>query len=254
MRLRGTLIGTNDVIGIGLGILKKNQSSDYGIKLNKEWARSVLWHMGFTKRRACSKSKVSPENFSEIKEQFLIDVEAVIDFEEVPPSLVINWDHTAMKIVPYSQWTMEKKGTKRVEIAGNEDKREITAVFTCTMSGKFLPMRLIYKDTTRKCLPKGVDLPSDWDVTFTSNHWANESTTISLLENVIIPYVKQERKALKLHHDHCALALFDVFKGQCTSTVLKIPEDNNILFVTIPSNCTDRLQPLDLSINLLRIL
>ena len=46
--------------------------------------------MGFTKRRACSKSKISPENFSEIKEQFLIDVEAVVDFEEVPPSLVIN--------------------------------------------------------------------------------------------------------------------------------------------------------------------
>ena len=52
---------------------------------------------------ASSKSKVTPDNFTEIKVQFLIDVEAVIDMEEVPPSLVINWDHTAMKIVPSSQ-------------------------------------------------------------------------------------------------------------------------------------------------------
>jgi len=39
--------------------------------------------------------------------------------------------------------------------------------------------------------------------------WANESITISYLQNVIVPYVKEERKALKLKDDHCALALFD---------------------------------------------
>ena len=82
-----------------------------------------------------------------------------------------------MKIVPSSQWTMEKRGTKHVEIAGIEDKCQITAVFACTMSSKFLPKQLIYKGTIRKCLPKYVDFPLDWDVTFTSNHWANKSTT-----------------------------------------------------------------------------
>ena len=32
--------------------------------------------------------------------------------EDVPPSLVLNWDHTAMKIVSSSNWTMEKKEPK----------------------------------------------------------------------------------------------------------------------------------------------
>ena len=82
------------------------------IKLNKEWARSVLRRMGFTKRRANSKSKILPNNFEEIKEQFLTDVQSVIDMEEVPPSLILNWEHTAMKIVPFTQWTMEKKGQR----------------------------------------------------------------------------------------------------------------------------------------------
>ena len=145
MRLRGTPIGTSAIIGVGLGILKKHRSKgDCSIKLNKEWARSVLRRMGFTERRASSKSKVTSDNFIEIKEQFLIDVEAVIDMEEVPPSLVINWDHTTMKIVPSSQWTMENRGTKYVEIAGIDDKCQITAAFACTMSGKFLPIQLIY--------------------------------------------------------------------------------------------------------------
>ena len=72
--------------------------------------------------------------------------------EDIPPSLVKNWDHTAHKIVLSSQWTMEKKGMKRVEIAAVDDKRQITAIFACTLSGKFLPIQLIYQGTTPKCL------------------------------------------------------------------------------------------------------
>ena len=56
--------------------------------------------------------------------------------ENVPPSLVLNWDHTAMKIVPSTNWTMEKKGSKSIETAGIDDKRQITATFACAMSGK----------------------------------------------------------------------------------------------------------------------
>ena len=80
------------------------------------------------------------------------------------------------------------------------------------------------------------------------NHWSNESTTIDYLQNIIIPYVERTRKNLELDGKHPALAIFDVFKGQCTSDVLQILKDN-ILYVTVPNNCNDRLQPLDLSVN-----
>ena len=69
------------------------------------------------------------------------------------------------------------------------------------------------------------------------------------IEEIIIPHVKQKREQLHLEDDHPALAIFDVFKGQCTEEVLKMLEDNNIEHVLVPANCTDRLQPLDLSIN-----
>ena len=95
---------------------------------------------------------------------------------------------------------------------------------------------MIYQGTTQKCLPKNVTFPAGWHITYTANHWANESVT-------------KERAQLELSANHKALVLFDVFKGQCTSEVLKLLEDNHILYVTIPNNCTDRLQPLDLSVN-----
>ena len=66
---------------------------------------------------------------------------------------------------------------------------------------------------------------------------------------MVIPYVNGRRKELKLNANHPALAIFDVFKGQCTERVFRMLEDNNILYVIVPSNCTDILQPLDLSIN-----
>ena len=59
-------------------------------------------------------------------------------------------------------------------------------------------------------------------------------------------YVQQKREQLNLDDDHLALAMF---KGQCTDEVFKILEDSHIDGVLVPANCTDRLQPLDISVN-----
>jgi len=46
-----------------------------------------------------------------------------------------------------------------------------------------------------------------------------------------------------------ALVMFDHFKAQLTAHVLDILDHHNILVIDIPANCTDRLQPLDVSVN-----
>ena len=168
--------------------------------------------------------------------------------EEIPHELIINRDLTPLKIAPSSNWTMEKRGTKRVEISAVDDKRQITAVFGCTLAGDFLPMQLIFTGTTQKCLPK-VDFTPDWDVTCTANHWSNESTMLKYIDRIIVPYVQQRRLQLKLSSGYPALVIFDVFKGQCVESIFKKLEENNILYVLVPANCTDKLQPLDLSVN-----
>jgi len=56
--------------------------------------------------------------------------------DEIPHQLIINWDHTGINYVPVSSWTMETPGMKQVEI-GKDDKRQLTAVLGCSMSGDF---------------------------------------------------------------------------------------------------------------------
>ena len=253
LRSRGSPISTSVVLGLGRGLLLKHNKRmlvEFGgsIQLNKEWARSVFRRMGFTKRRANSKSKVLPDHFSNLKRQFLREVEAVTKIEDIPNNLIINWDQTALKLVPSGSWTMERKGTKRVDLSGIDDKRQITAVLSGTLTGDFLPLQLIFKGTTARSLPS-ISFPDSWHITYTENHWSNNSTMIAYISHIIIPYVEKKRAELKLGPTHPALVLFDVFKGQCQENVYKLLEENNIYFVLIPANCTDKLQPLDLSVN-----
>ena len=160
MRKRGTPISSHMVIGVARGLLLKHNRSflnDFGgpITLTKDWAICVMRRMGYTKRRANSKSKVLPQDFKDIKEQYLFDVKSIVLMEDISQEMILNWDQVGMKIVPSSAWTMEKSGTKRVEITAIDDKRQITAVFACSLAGPFLPIQLIYKGTTARCLPKG---------------------------------------------------------------------------------------------------
>jgi len=64
------------------------------------------------KRKATSKAKVSVENFTEIKEDFLLEIKHVIVMDEIPTQLVINFDQTCLNIIPVSEWTMELEGSK----------------------------------------------------------------------------------------------------------------------------------------------
>ena len=109
-------------------------------------------------------------------------------------------------------------------------------------------MQHIYEGKTEKC-HLSVSFPVGWHITHTYNHWANEDTTIDYLCLIIILFVEKTCKDLVLDSSYPALVIFDVFKGQCTSTILRKLIVHTILYVTVPNNCTDRLQPLDLSVN-----
>ena len=205
--------------------------------------------MGMVRRRASSKAKISIENFEAVKKEFLLEVKNVVSlFDEIPPPLIINWDQTGIHYVPVSSWTMEKQGAKRIELAGKEDERQLTAVLAGSMAGDFLLPQIVCQEKTNRCLPH-VDFPVGWHVTYSANHWCNKITMKDYINKIILPYVKQKREELMLAVDHPAVIIFDSFKAQCTSELLTILDENNINVILIPANCTDRLQPLDISVN-----
>ena len=108
------------VTKVNKGLLKEHGGP---IDLTSVWAKSLHQRINFVKRKATTSAKVEPAHFKELKEQFLLDVKAVIDMpEDIPSDLILNWDHTGINVVPGSQCTMEAKGSKRVEAVGVSDK------------------------------------------------------------------------------------------------------------------------------------
>ena len=88
------------------------------------------------------------------------------------------------------------------------------------------------------------------DIWHTPNHWANSETSlIRLVQNIAIPYIRETRKKLDLNEEHMALVIYDTFKGHTGEEMKSILVQNNVISVIVPANCTDLLQPLDLSVN-----
>lgn len=112
---------------------------------------------------------------------------------------------------------MEAKGSKRVEAVGFNDKQQITAVFCAVLSGELLPLQLIYQRKTLACLPR-FPFPSEWNVTYTPNHWSNEYKTKEYIHKIIFPYVEAKHK-VHGRSNQTALVIFDEFKGQVADDV-----------------------------------
>ena len=165
LRTKGTPVNTTVILGIASRIVKNHDNSLLAsngghIVLGKPWAKHLLSRMGYVKRRGSTAAKVDVSNYEELRQPFLLDIKVVVELEEIPSMLVINWDQTGINYVPSDSYTMEKVGTKRVPIIAADDKRQITVVFAGTLTGSFLPPQLIYKGTTKRCLPT-IKFPSD---------------------------------------------------------------------------------------------
>ena len=80
----------------------------------KNCAKSLLYRLGFVKRRGNTKAKVPVEHFEVFKSHILFDIKATVEMKEILLELIINWDQTGIKIVP--SWTTR---FRKVEIKLN---------------------------------------------------------------------------------------------------------------------------------------
>lgn len=253
LRVAGGVVNTAIVQAAAVGIIGARDPGllrEHGghIEITKAWAKSLLKRMGYVKRKGSNAGKITVSQFKEIQEEFLADVKAEVVMNDIPNDLIFNWDQTGIQLVPTGQWTMNRAGEKVIAIANSDDKRQITAVFAATMTGEYLPPQVIYKGKTVRCHPK-VAAPKGWDIWHSDNHWSNEETMKRYIEKIIVPFIVQKKQSLNLPTSQPALAIFDCFRGQTTPNILSLLEKNNIVVVQVPANCTDKLQPMDISIN-----
>ena len=145
------------------------------------------WSLSSACKASTAKSKQSTTDFDSLKSEFLRDVPTIVFMEDIKPDLIFNWDQTGVKIVLCSSWTFAKKGSKRVEIYGLGDKRQITALLCRSLIGDFLPIQLVYKGKTDRWHPK-FSFPAGWHVIHAPKHWSTEPTMIQYISEIFFSH------------------------------------------------------------------
>ena len=233
-RSRGEPVNSLIAVSIAKVLITRNPQLNLGhLDLDSSsWAKSLFKRRGQSKRQSCC---------------FLHNIVTLIEEHNIAESLVMNLDQTPLKYVPVSHSTMGKKGVKSVSIAGSGDKRGITGMFVITLDGKFLPIQLIYGGKMKQSLPR-YKFPESFSLSVNPKHFRNTEESIKIINEIVVPYVEKEREKLG-DKSQPALLILDVFRGQMTSEVTTLLQENNIFFVTVPNNMTHLFQPLDLTVN-----
>lgn len=68
--------------------------------------------------------------------------------------MALNLDQTQLTYVSLGRQTFDLKDLIPVPIKGIDNKRQMTATFTVSVSGSFLPIQLIFNAKTKHCFPK----------------------------------------------------------------------------------------------------
>ena len=186
--------------------------------------------------------------FESLKAHFHQRITKVVKDHSVPPALILNFDQTATKPVPTSEWTMAAEGSTQVIVVGSEDKWEITVVLCCSLSGNLLPPQVLYTGKTPQCHPK-ISFPEGRDIWHSPNHWSNEQIMLHYVDNVLTPYLTDTRAQLGLLPDQIALIICDVFAAHRCESLLEKLAAIHVKVVYIPAGCKGDLQPLDVTVN-----
>ena len=215
---------------------------------------STAWKLREGKKMAVriatnEKIPVAPGLLKEANLSFQRKIKTLQAMHRVSEDLILSLDQTLLSYVCSACHTLHEKGAKSVPLVGKGKKKQITATFTVTMSGLFLPMQLIYEGKTPRCLPQGISFPDNFNLTFTPNHWSSEDKVMEPLEKVVFPFIVEKRKELSLPDGQKAILVVDVFKGQKTERVQHLIANNNCVCVFVPANMANYFRPLDLTVN-----
>ena len=151
--------------------------------------------------------------------------------------LITNFDQTSLQLVQYGN----SKGTKKFS-----SNVTIVDASTCAIaiSGKFLPIQLIYRGKTTQSLPR-YHFPAGFSLSVNEKHFCNCRESVKFLNEIIVSYVKNILESKDL--GQITLVMMDVFTGQITSDGKEVIQDTNRSVTAVPANITRFYQPKGLS-------
>ena len=147
------------------------------LELSTHWAKGRLRKIWFSKRRVTTKASLTLVDFEERKSQFVFNDQTIIELEEIPDDLVVNWDQTGIHYVPVSDWTMEK--VLQFCLLELWVENFTTSTYISSQDTK------MFTSSTQYSFWLGYNL-----------HWkslANETTVMKYLERILFPYFVAKR-------------------------------------------------------------
>jgi hypothetical protein len=161
-------------------------------------------------------------------------------------------DQTGVHLVPSSNWTFEAVGSSSVAVIGAEDKRQITACIASSLSGELLPLQLIFQGKTARALPVRTPeaIASQIHLTFSDNHWSNQTTMQQYVEKIIVPYSERCIERHRLASDAHVILVLDVWAVHKSEEFRRYIRTKHprIHLVFVPANCTSKLQVADVAL------
>ena len=203
LRLAGAGINIHVVSGVLNGLIRANPErfgKYMAFKVTRSLARSLYQRMKFSRRAVTmSRHVITRSLWVEVRSQFLYEITDKVLKHSIPDELIINADQTPSKFVSADNVAMIAKGEKRISRAGATDKRAITVGLSEFLDGHILPFQLIYIGKTQRSLPN-VTFPDGFCLAYNQKHWSNETETIRLIEDALVPTSRKSRKKNSYHH------------------------------------------------------
>ena len=148
-RATGGVINIKQILNIVNGAVRANNPNalkEFGgsLDLTDRSARVVLKQLKWSKRKGTtSKVDPSPQILAEEKFTFQRAISTAILERNIPAPRLVNLNQAPLSYVSPGKYTFSFKGVKNVPVKGVDDKRQISATFVVSLTGKFLPIQLI---------------------------------------------------------------------------------------------------------------
>ena len=145
-RAAGGVIHRKQILNIPNVVVRANNPNalkEFGgsLDLTDRWARDVLIQLKWSKCKGTT-GKVDPSHqfLDEEKFTFQRTISTAILEHNILAPLAVNLDQTPLSYVSPGKYTFSFKGAKNVPTKGVDNRRQITATFVVSVTGKFLPI------------------------------------------------------------------------------------------------------------------
>lgn len=224
----------------------KNNFNDSQQIAGEDWAKSFLArHPMLSVRKPEPVSIFRASGFNKEKVKRFYDVlESILfkdDVPSVPPENIFNVDESGYTVCHKPQSIVGKKGKKAVgTLSSAERGKTVTAVCCVSACGVFIPPMLIFPRVRFK--PELTDKAPIGTIGGASKTgWINEdlfNKWFAHFVKFVEPKTKSNPVVLLMDGHSCHVKNLELI-DQARS--------NNVILLSLPSHCTHKLQPLDIS-------